>query len=343
MSPNDLIVEQLSLSNLAEFRMSGIKLTAPTGRRPVFRIVTPSYNQAQFLEQTIRSVVTQEGLGTEFDLQYAVVDGGSNDGSVEIIKRYSSHLTYWCSEKDRGQSHAINKGFSKVKGDICAYINSDDYYLPGAFKRVLALAKANPKAGLFHGVCQKVDAKGNHLRDQLSDISRFSQILDLWNHWLRPNPNRNFIQPEVFWTDRLSRRIGKFNETLYYTMDFDYWLRGFDAGMIVAKIEAPLAAFRLHANQKTTAKNASILELLDRIAPYLTSVDNRISPELRQQIQLHSQMTRRIIESENLSPEQRLFSLLSLAGDEPGLLKSRHYWRHMRRNGKRVFWKRNAA
>lgn len=86
-------------------------------RRPVFRIVTPSFNQARFLEQTIRSVVTQEGRGVDFDLRYAVIDGGSNDGSVDIIKRYSDHLTYWCSEKDRGQSHAINKGFEKVDGD----------------------------------------------------------------------------------------------------------------------------------------------------------------------------------------------------------------------------------
>ncbi|MCA9138449.1 MAG: glycosyltransferase [Planctomycetales bacterium] len=312
-------------------------------RRPVFRIVTPSFNQAKFLEQTIRSVIHQEGRGSEFDLQYAVIDGGSNDGSVEIIKRYSEHLTYWCSERDRGQSHAINKGFSKVKGDFCAYINSDDYYLPGAFKRILALAKAQPKADLFHGICQKVDAKGNHLCDQISDITRFSQIIDLWNHWLRPDPNRNFIQPEVFWTNRLSGRIGEFNEKLYYTMDFDYWLRGFNAGMTVAKIEEPLAAFRIHANQKTTAKNASILELLDRIAPYLTTDDRRISPELRLQIQQHSRMSRHIIECANLSPEQRLLSLLSLAGDEPGLLKSRHYWRQMRRNGKRVFWKRGAA
>lgn len=312
-------------------------------RRPVFRIVTPSFNQARFLEQTIRSVVTQEGRGVDFDLRYAVIDGGSNDGSVDIIKRYSDHLTYWCSEKDRGQSHAINKGFEKVDGDLCGYINSDDYYLPGAFKRIVALSKAHPKADLFHGICHKVDSQGNHLRDQISDISKLSEILDLWNHWLRPNPNRNFIQPEVFWTKRLSDRIGVFNEKLYYTMDFDYWLRGFDAGMQVAKIEQPLAAFRIHDSQKTSARNESILELLDRVAPYLATNDQRIAPEHQQQMIRHGRMTRRLIESADLSPEQRLLSLVSLAGDEPGLLKSKHYWRQMRRNSKRVFWKRKAA
>ena len=312
-------------------------------RRPVFRIVTPSFNQAQFLEQTIISVLTQEGRGTDFDLQYAIVDGGSSDGSIDIIQQYRDELAYWCSEKDRGQSHAINKGFDKVDGDICAYLNSDDYYLPGAFKTIVALSNENPGADLFHGVCQKVDADGTHLKDQISDIATLSDLVDLWNHWLCPNPNRNFIQPEVFWTRRLSDRIGPFDEQLFYTMDFDYWLRGFDAGMKVARIEEPVAAFRIHASQKTSARMASILELVDRIQPYLSAEDPRISPDHRQQMILHTLMTRRVIESADLPPEQRLLSLLSLAGDEPGLLKSKHYWRQMRRNSKRIFWKRSAA
>lgn len=318
-------------------------MTAASQHRPIFRIVTPSFNQAQFLEQTIVSVLSQEGLGTDFDLQYAVVDGGSTDGSVEIIRRYEDQLTFWCSEKDRGQSHAINKGFAKVDGDLCAYINSDDYYLPGAFRKILALRNENPDADLLHGICQKVDAKGNHLCDQISDIRRFAQIIDLWNHWLCPAPNRNFIQPEVFWTRRLSERLGEFNEKLYYTMDFDYWLRGFDGGMRVATLHEPVAAFRIHESQKTSARNASILELVDRIAPYLSVEDRRIPPSHRQELLWHSRMTRRLIEAADSAPESRFLSLISLAKDEPGLLKSRHYWRQMRRTGKRIFWKRRAA
>ena len=312
-------------------------------RCPTFRIVTPSFNQAEYLEQTIQSVLTQAGRGSDFDLQYAVVDGGSSDGSVDIIKKYHGELAFWCSETDRGQSHAINKGFERVDGDICAYINSDDYYLPGAFQRIAALWNENPDADLLSGVCRKVNAEGKRLRDKCSDISTLAEILDLWNHWLRPNPNRNFIQPEVFWTKRLSNRIGTFNESLYYTMDFDYWLRGFDAGMKVARTDQPLAAFRIHANQKTSARNASILELLDGIAPYISSDDDRIAPTDRRRLLRHSRMTRRLIESADSLPEQRLFSLLALAADEPRLLTSKHYWRQMRRNSKRVFWKRNAA
>lgn len=312
-------------------------------RRPVFRVVTPSFNQAQFLEQTIVSVLSQEGLGTDFDLQYAVVDGGSDDGSADIIQKYRNDLTYWCSEKDRGQSHAINKGFERVDGDICAYINSDDYYLPGAFKRIVALKHEHPGADLLHGVCEKVDADGSHLCHQLSDITDLSQIVDLWSHWLHPNPNRNFIQPEVFWTKRFSDRVGGFNENLFYTMDFDYWLRGLDAGMKVAKIAEPLAAFRIHASQKTTARNASIRELLDGIAPYLFGDDDRISSTRRRTMIRHNRLTRHVIDSAECSPAERFLSLLSLAGDEPGLFKSKHYWRHLRRNGKRIFSKRAAA
>jgi len=311
--------------------------------RPVFCIVTPSYNQAEFLEQTIESVLSQRGCGSTFELRYAVIDGGSRDGSAEIIAKYADRLTYWCSERDRGQSHAINKGFQRIEGDLYGYINSDDYYLPDAFLNVLALHRQHPTADLLHGICRKVDADGQHLLDQLSDIKRFAQLIDLWNHWLHPNPNRNFIQPEVFWTRRFQQRVKGFNETLHFTMDFDFWLRGLNLEMEVARIETPLAAFRMHANQKTASRDASILELLDRIAPYLTSDDPRITPEQRQRLLRHSQLTRTVIEAATLPPERRVATLLSLAADDPSLLRSPLYWRYLRRNGKRMFWKRNAA
>ena len=311
--------------------------------RPVFCIVTPSFNQAQYLEQTIQSVLNQEGRGTDFEIQYAVVDGGSRDGSKELIRSFRGELSYWCSEPDRGQSHAINKGFERLQGDIYAYINSDDFYLPGAFRRIAERFQESANADLLHGVCQRVDAEGNHLGDQQSDITGFSEIVDLWSHWLNPRPNRNFIQPEVFWTDRFRQSVGEFNERLYYTMDFDYWLRGLDAGMEVAAVSERVAAFRIHAAQKTSARNASILELIDDIAPYLTIDDRRISPEQRKRLLILSQMSRRMIEAADSAPERRLMTLIALAADQPSLLKTEHYWRQFRRNSKRVFWKRDVA
>ena len=311
--------------------------------RPLIAIVTPSYNQAEFLEQTICSVLEQKGRGTDFDLEYAVIDGGSTDGSADIIRQYQSELAYWCSEPDRGQSHAINKGFEQVSGDLCAYINSDDYYLPDAFRRVVKSVQEHAQADLHHGICHKVDAEGNYLQNQIGRIRELAEIVDLWNYWLRPGGPWNFIQPEVFWTGRLARRIGSFNESLHYTMDFDYWLRGFDGGMEVATVPAPLAAFRVHAAQKTSAQDASILELLDRVEPFLRGDDDRIEPCHRARMQSLARLTRCRIAHADSDPTRQVAALATLAKNDPTLLRSKHFWKQFRRSGRRVLVPRRRA
>ncbi len=310
---------------------------------PVIAIVTPSFNQACFLEQTIQSVLEQEGRGDDFELRYAVVDGGSQDGSREIIERYESQLDHWCSEKDRGQTHAINKGFAQISGDICGYINSDDFYLPGAFQLVARAFRENPQIDLLHGICQKVDAEGVPLRQQLGEIRNLTEMVDLWERWLRPKNNLNFIQPEVFWSCRLAKRLGQFNEKLHYTMDFDYWLRGFDLGMQVHAVDVALAAFRIHQSQKTSDRNASILELIDGIEPYLLGSDERISQEDRQRLRTHSKLTRRMIAASEAAPASQVRTLLSIAAEEPSLWGSSHFWRYLRRSGRRIVLPRRAA
>ncbi len=313
-------------------------------RLPVIAIVTPSYNQGEFLEQTIKSVLEQEGRGTYFELRYAVIDGGSDDQSSEIIQSYESELDYWCSEPDRGQTHAINKGFEQISGDICAYINSDDFYLPGAFRQVAAAFEDDPELDLVNGICQKVDRDGVPFREQLGEIRTLAEIVDLWERWLRPVNNLNFIQPEVFWSSRIAEALGPFNEDLYYTMDFDYWLRGFDHGMKVRPIHFPLAAFRLHDAQKTSDRNASILELLDGIEPYLRGSDPRITSEHRARMIRDSKLTRRMIEESESTPARQVRTLFSIVSEEPGLWSSGHFWRYLRRSGRRVLLpKRSAA
>src|ERR1051326_2842776 len=143
---------------------------------PRITVITPSFNQAEFLAQTITSV-----LGQKYpNIEYMVIDGGSTDGSVDIIRRYEKDLAYWVSEKDRGQTHAINKGLRRATGEIIAYLNSDDYYLPSAFDRVAAHFRAHPDVDLIHGRCRTVDVGGNKTGERFGSITCYEEILDLW-------------------------------------------------------------------------------------------------------------------------------------------------------------------
>ena len=129
---------------------------------PRISIITPTFNQAGFIEQTINSVL---GQGYP-NLEYIIIDGGSTDGTVDLIRKYETQLAYWVSEKDGGQSNAINKGLKFATGDIIAYINSDDYYLDGAFERVANAYRDNPAVDLWHGRCRVVDQYGAKVNEQ---------------------------------------------------------------------------------------------------------------------------------------------------------------------------------
>jgi glycosyltransferase involved in cell wall biosynthesis len=229
---------------------------------PKISIITPSFNQASFIEQTIRSVLEQDYS----NLEYIVIDGGSTDGSVDIIRKYSDRIAYWVSEKDRGQTHAINKGLVRATGDIVAYLNSDDFYVEGALARVAGLFNRQPELDLIHGRCRVVDENGIKTGERAGSITRYDEILDLWNVWWN---RRNFVQPEVFWTKRISDRIGPFREDLYWVMDYEYWLRILRAGGRVGFIDSELAAFRMQPNQKSTQPERTAAELLKVVRPYI--------------------------------------------------------------------------
>lgn len=227
---------------------------------PKISIITPSLNQAAYIEKTISSV-----LGQRYpNLEYIIIDGGSSDGTVDIIRKFEAQLAYWISESDRGQSDAINKGLKLATGDIVGYLNSDDYYLEGAFKRVADAYRNDQTVDLWHGRCQIVDQHGAKIDQRVGSIKRYEEILDLWDVWWN---GRNFVQPEVFWTRRIGQQVGSFREDLHWVMDYEYWLRILFTGAKVGFVDAELAAFRLHPNQKSSQPTQTAEELLQVVHP----------------------------------------------------------------------------
>ena len=208
---------------------------------PRISIVTPSYNQGAFIEQTIRSVLDQEYP----DLEYIVIDGGSNDNSVDIIRKYSDALTSWVSEPDRGQSHAINKGFAQASGDIFGWLNSDDRLEPGCLEVVADAFMRNPETGVFVGHGRKVDTAGETVYYKKPDELTFERLCGWMN-------GGNFMQPSCFFRRSAWESAGPLDEDIHIAMDVDLWLR------MIKKVEFRpidrlLSSAVAHEAAKTTA------------------------------------------------------------------------------------------
>lgn len=215
----------------------------PNGRPwPCISIVTPSYNQGQFIEETIRSVLLQ-GYP---NIEYIVIDGGSTDNSVEIIKKYESWITYWVSEPDRGQSHAINKGFSHATGDLLGWLNSDDHFMPGALKKFAEVTVQNPEAGAFVGIGQIIDPSGKviYYKEPHLEIT----VESLYN-WLY---GYDFMQPSCLFTKFAWQQNGPLGEDIHIALDLDLWLKVAKNFKFV-KIPELLSTSRSHGNAKTIA------------------------------------------------------------------------------------------
>lgn len=210
-------------------------------------IVTPSYNQAQFLPITIQSVLSQVG---DFQLEYIIIDGASTDGSVDIIKQYASRdkRIQWLSEPDNGQSHAINKGLHMATGDIVAYLNSDDIYQPGALQSATQAFEHNPEANWLYGKCTIINEHGTEIRKAITKYKNMLLRRYSYNKLLVVN---YISQPAVFWKKELLATVGYINEAEHLVMDYEYWCR-------LGKEHAPfvlpqyLAGFRSYATNKSS-------------------------------------------------------------------------------------------
>lgn len=217
---------------------------------PKISIVTPSFNQAQYLEETIRSVLLQ-GYP---NLEYIIVDGGSTDGSVEIIKKYEPWLAYWVSEKDSGQSQAINKGFAKSSGEIMAWINSDDYYAKNAFGSVAQAFLQNQTLWVA-GFTHKVNPSGDVIK---SGRRRKEKI----ENWYVGSP---YPQQGIFWNRELWQKAGGLNEGLQYCFDYDLWLRFVQLQPFAVCVDCHLANFRIHPHSKSSTDKLKFMKERHRI------------------------------------------------------------------------------
>ena len=223
----------------------------PLTSQPRITIVTPSYNQGQFLEETIRSVLLQ-GYP---NLEYIIIDGGSTDNSVEIIRKYEPFLSYWVSEKDRGQSHAINKGFSRATGDWVAWLNSDDIYLPGALHTVASIVQQqNPQwvVGTTLFVDLELRETGRFVPSYGTGPWRDPEyVTGSWLDLVCTKQSGVLIpQPSSFWSRAAVLAAGEVDEQLHYAMDYEYYGRLAHRGCFPVLTETPLAALRIHAAAK---------------------------------------------------------------------------------------------
>jgi glycosyltransferase involved in cell wall biosynthesis len=286
---------------------------------PRITIITPSYNQGHFIEETIRSVLSQ-GYP---NLEYLIIDGGSTDNTIEVIKKYESQIAYWVSEPDRGQTHAINKGLAIATGDILAYINSDDYYLPGTFFKVAEAFQTSPEIDLLHGRCRYINEIGEKMGEQFGNIHQAEEIIDLWGVWWA---KQQFVQPEVFWTKRMTQKIGMFNEQLHYVMDYDYWCRILQAEGQVGRLDTEIACFRFTATQKSKHRNQAATELLKLVQPLLWDTSVNLPSKKRLLLQskwLYQSLFLKEIElslQQNEPKFTRWMKLLKIIGSQPKIL-----------------------
>ena len=208
---------------------------------PSISVVTPSFNQGQFIRQTVESVLTQDYPR----LDYLVMDGGSTDNTLTVVEPYKTQLTL-VSEKDHGQTEAINKGLRRAKGEIVCWLNSDDYFLPGALYTVGSYFAHHPDVQWLTADCLIVDEAGRRIQQPIQRYKKTLRGLSVGAYLGMTNA---ICQPATFWRRSVHERIGYLDESLHYTMDYDFWLR-LAQDSEPAVLTEPVSAFRIHGQSK---------------------------------------------------------------------------------------------
>lgn len=208
---------------------------------PKVSIITPSYNQAKFLEETMLSVLEQDYP----NIEYIIIDGGSDDGSKEIIEKHANRLAYWQSQKDKGQTDAINQGFGRASGEILAWLNSDDILYPGAVSAAVRQLKAHPEVGMVYANCDWIDAEGKVIGDFPAAQTDLKKLRRGYVH---------IPQQTAFFRADLWKKVGPLDDSFYFAMDYDLWTRLANQAPLLY-VQELWAAFRLHEGAKSIAED----------------------------------------------------------------------------------------
>lgn len=224
-------------------------------------VVTPSYNQGQFIERTLQSVASQTGA----EIEHVVFDGGSNDDTVAVLKAFTPAVR-WVSEKDKGQTDAVNKGIAATDGDIIGWLNSDDVYYPGAIARVVEFFEQHPEVDVVYGLADHIDLEDRAFEEYPTepwDLERLKETCFI-------------CQPALFFRRRVVEQHGALDESLNYCMDYAYWLRLGTAGVRFALLHEKLAGSRLYADNKTLGARVKVhSEINDMFKALLGKVPDR--------------------------------------------------------------------
>jgi hypothetical protein len=238
---------------------TAVASTMPDGRPwPRISIVTPSFNQARFLEATLRSILLQ-GYP---DLEYFVLDGGSTDNSIDILKKYGPWLTKWVSERDAGQSAAVNRGLALSTGLFATWINSDDMLAQDALTTHATRAGFDPRV-VYVGDCQYIDEDGRPLTLHRGRVHDFADLVSLRTVWRSRGQRGHIVQPEVLFPRQIALDLGNLEPNNHHTMDYELWGKLLLGGVVFQYTHVPFGMFRIQSEQKTGQAWAMTQSLVD--------------------------------------------------------------------------------